>query len=866
MNTVQDRASDDILAYAERTEYGARANDGIEGRLIGAIALAWAAFQLWFASPLPYIFDFAIFNDGQARMIHLGFALFLAFAISPFRAVSALRIPFYDWMLSAAGAFTCLYGLLNYQALAARAGQPILLDLAVAGAGILLVLEATRRTMGPFLVAVALAFLGYSYFGPYMPEVLQHRGASLTRILEHQWLSSQGVFGVPLGASAAFVFIYVLFGTLFNKAGAGHYIMQLTLAFLGHFRGGPAKVAVVSSGLNGLISGSALANVVSTGIFTIPLMKKSGLSGIKAGAIETSASINGQIMPPVMGAAAFIMVEYVGIPYAEVVRHAFLPAIISYISLLYIVHLESLKAGIAPVHREKTFPMKIALLRYGIGISATLVALGGIYYILKLLEIAGGEQSGLLIALFLAALYIASIVLAARHPDLEPEDPSRPITSLPNGWDVARSGLHLLVPVFVLIWTLMILRLSPGLAAFWATLSTLFIMMTQEPLKRLIRRQDGAAAALMEGFGNIVEGLILGARNMVGVALATATAGIIVGTVTLTGLGLMMTDAVGALSGGNIYLVLLLTALVTLILGCGVPTTANYVLVATLMAPVVVELGSEAGVAIPLIAVHLFVFYFGIMADATPPVGLGAYAAAAISGESPLMTAMQAAQYSFRTAILAFVMIFNPEILLIGIESVPHLLLVVVASIVGVLMFAAATLRFWMIANKFWETLALFVVAATLVYPTLWLDLAYPKYKELPPSELVEVVESVPEDGRLVVRFEGMTIEGDPVSRTASLRLGPADSAENRLAYSGLRLSFGARGIRISQVQFGSYAARIKLEPGFELAAINVPADRPNTLIIYLLGFLLLAFVALSQWLRRRRSDKLQQHSLQIDP
>lgn len=281
MNSVQFGSSDSIREFAQRAEFGARATGGFEGRLVGLVALCWSLFQLWFASPLPYLVGLGIFNDGQARLIHLGFALFLAFAIFPFVARQVSRVPLFDWLFAGIGAAVCGFGLVFYSELAGRAGQPNAVDLVVATVGVVLVLEATRRSMGPFLVLVALTFLAYSYFGPQMPEVLQHRGASLTRILEHQWLSSQGIFGVPLGASTAFVFVYVLFGTMFNKAGAGHYIMQLTLAFLGHLRGGPAKVAVVSSGLNGLISGSALANVVSTGIFTIPLMCKSGMSGVK---------------------------------------------------------------------------------------------------------------------------------------------------------------------------------------------------------------------------------------------------------------------------------------------------------------------------------------------------------------------------------------------------------------------------------------------------------------------------------------------------------------------------------------------------------------------------------------------------------
>ncbi|WP_374684905.1 TRAP transporter permease [Mesorhizobium sp. J428] len=842
----------DIEDYAIRAEFGQRAHAGAAGRVVAAVALVWSLFQLWYASPLPFVVGFGMFNDAQARLIHLAFALFLAFAISPAWSRYSERVPAIDWLLGLVGAGTCLFGLYFFQAQAMRAGLPSFADLGIGAVGILLVLEATRRSMGPFLVLVAVVFLAYCWLGPFMPEVIQHRGASLTRIIEHQWLSSQGIFGVPLGASATFVFVYVLFGTVFNQAGAGNYIMQLSLAFLGHLRGGPAKVAVVSSGLNGLISGSSLANVVASGIFTIPLMKKTGVSGVKAGAIETSASINGQIMPPVMGAAAFIMVEYVGIPYAEVVRHAFLPAVISYIAFYFIAHIEALKTGIEPLRRAGGRSIRGTLLRYAFGTSATIVVVGAIYYALDAVAFVSGSYAPAVLGALVLALYVGGVALSARYPDLPPEDPDVPLTELPNGWEVTRTGLHLLLPVVVLVWCLMIVQMSPGLAAFWATVSAMAIMVSQEPLKRLIRRQDGLAPAFAGGCRATAEALVLGARNMVGVALATATAGLIVGTITLTGLGLMMTDAIGLLSGGNIYFVLLLTALVTLVIGCGVPTTANYVLVATLMAPVIVELGSEAGLAIPLIGVHLFVFYFGIMADATPPVGLGSYAAAAISGESPIATGVQASIYGLRTAALAFVMIFNPEIMLIGIESIWHGLIVTIASIAGCLAFTAATMHYWLVRSRLWETLALLVVALALIYPAGFFDLAYEKYREVPATELATHVEAAPAAGRLVVRFTGTTIEGQDITRLASLRLGPQAAASERLAFSGLQFSERGERLVVSNVAFGSYAARLRIEPGFELAAVLVPTERPSNLWVYAAGMLLLGAVGLMQVRRRR--------------
>jgi TRAP transporter 4TM/12TM fusion protein len=332
----------DLEQLVAEADTGGRKPKGMAATLLLWVAIAWSLFQLWYASPLPFMLGFGILNDTEARSIHLAFGLFLAFTAYPaFASSSRKEIPLADWILALAGAFAGGYLFLFYDQLAMRPGQPTTLDLLTAGVGIILLLEATRRSLGLPMVIVATVFILFTFAGSYMPSVIQHKGTSLSRFLTHQWLVTEGVFGIALGVSTSFVFLFVLFGTLLDKAGAGNWMMQISIALLGHLRGGPAKVAVISSALNGVVSGSSVSNVVSGGIFTIPLMKRTGLSGVKAGAIEASSSINGQIMPPVMGAAAFLMVEYVGIPYAEIIKHAILPAVLSYISLLYIVHLEA---------------------------------------------------------------------------------------------------------------------------------------------------------------------------------------------------------------------------------------------------------------------------------------------------------------------------------------------------------------------------------------------------------------------------------------------------------------------------------------------------------------------------------------------
>ncbi len=395
-NTSQD-SSRGGLSQAELDELvassdtGGRGATGPVGVFLTCVALAWSLFQLWIASPIPFMVGVGVFNDTEARSIHLAFAIFLAFAAFPAArtkfqlglgiavpiilavlfmtgakdsvstwwipvvaaaVVGAIvlgspkdRVPVWEWALAVVGALSALYLYVYYRDISGRVGAPITQDFVVAVIGIILLLEATRRALGPALMIVASVFLMYTVLGPFMPSIIAHKGNSLSEIVNHQWITTEGVFGIALGVSTSFVFLFVLFGSLLDRAGAGNYFIQVAFSLMGHMKGGPAKAAVVSSAMTGLISGSSIANVVTTGTFTIPLMKKVGFSSEKAGAVEVASSVNGQIMPPVMGAAAFLMVEYVGIPYFDVVKHAFLPAVISYIALVYIVHLEALKAG-----------------------------------------------------------------------------------------------------------------------------------------------------------------------------------------------------------------------------------------------------------------------------------------------------------------------------------------------------------------------------------------------------------------------------------------------------------------------------------------------------------------------------------------
>ncbi|MCP1367906.1 TRAP transporter fused permease subunit, partial [Halomonas sp. BBD48] len=370
-----------------------------------------------------------------------------------------------------------------------------------------------------------------------------------------------------------------------------------------------------------------------------PMMKRVGFSAEKAGAVEVASSVNGQIMPPVMGAAAFLMVEYVGISYVEVIKHAFLPALISYIALIYIVHLEALKAGMQGL--ESSNPAK-PFLRKVIGFLTGLIALMAlsfiVYYGLGWLKPVLGDATPWVVAVALAVVYVGLLKVGSHYPELEMDDPDQEVMTLPQTKPTVMVGLHYILPVIVLVWCLMVERLSPGLSAFWATVLMIIIMLTQRPLMAMFRGRSDMASDIKEGVIDLWAGLIAGARNMIGIGIATAAAGIIVGAVSQTGVGLVLADLVETLSMGNLMLMLLLTAVLSLILGMGLPTTANYIVVSALLAPVIVSLGQQNGLIVPLIAVHLFVFYFGIMADVTPPVGLASFAAAAVSGGDPIRT------------------------------------------------------------------------------------------------------------------------------------------------------------------------------------------------------------------------------------
>ncbi len=856
-NAQQPPSDDQLKQLVADTDTGGRSPTGLPKLILLGAALAWSLFQVWIASPLPFldwpiVGSFGVFNDTEARSIHLAFAVFLAFLGYPaLKRSPRSYVPIQDWVLAVVAAFCTGYIFIFYHQISDRPGLPNSMDIWVACIGMIVLLEATRRALGPPLMVIAAIFLIYTFAGPYMPGIISHKGASLASIVNHQWITTEGVFGIALGVSTSFVFLFVLFGAMLDKAGAGNYFIKVAFSLLGHFRGGPAKAAVVASGLTGLISGSSIANVVTTGTFTIPMMKRVGFSSEMAGAVEVSSSVNGQIMPPVMGAAAFLMVEYVGIPYVDVIKHAVLPAVISYIALIYIVHLEAVKAKMEGLPRPgvpKPWVQTVVGILFGfIGVAALS---GAVYYGIGWMKPAFGDAAVWIIAVLVGGVYVALIGFGAKYPDLVLDDPNAPIVSLPETGPTVKTGLHYILPVIVLVWCLMVEQLSPGLSAFWASVLMMFILVTQRPLAALFRKQRDIAAQVRRGFNELIDGLITGARNMIGIGIATATAGVIVGAVSQTGVGLVLADLVEVLSLGNVMLMLILTAVLSLILGMGLPTTANYIVVSSLMAPVVVALGEQTGLIVPLIAVHLFVFYFGIMADVTPPVGLASFAAAAVSGGDPIRTGLVAFFYSLRTAALPFLFIFNTDLLLINVDFA-HGVLIFVVSTVAMLIFAAATQGYWFERCKVHEIVLLLLIAFTLFRPGFWMDKLVAPYEEAAPARMEEAAGRVPPGKQLRLRIAGEDAVGNPREFVALLTLGEGASGKERLENAGVELAEIDGKIVVDNVAFGSDAEKAGLSFDQVILAVRIPANQPAKEWMWVPALLILGLVAFMQ-LRRR--------------
>lgn len=513
-----------------------------------------------------------------------------------------------------------MYVILNFEAIAGRAGAPVTADIVLGACLVLLVLEAGRRTVGWPIVIIALLFLSYAYFGQAMPGILMHRGYSVARIFPFLYLTDAGIFGIPLGVSSRFILLFIIFGAFLEKAGAGIFFRDLSLALTGSHVGGPGKAAILFSGFIGSITGSSTANVVTTGTFTIPLMKKLGYKPAFAAGVEADASTGGQILPPVMGAAAFVMAEYIGVPYVTVMVAAIVPALLYFITSFFMVHYRSLKDNLLPVPKDE----------------------------------------------------------------------------LPKLLDVLKDGFYYFTPLIILI-VLLVMRFSPSRAVFWALLSTIALSWIKSDTRM--------------GPKEIFEALYSGVQKALEVVAACAVAGIIIGIVTMTGLGLKFSTLIEVLAGGNLMAGLFYTLIASLILGIGVPTTAKYIILATLVAPALVSLGA------PLLASHLFILYFGTDADITPPVGLAAYAAAGLAGAHPLTTGIEAFKMGITAYIVPFMFILGPALLLQG--PVIEIIIACVTALIACAGLGAGMQGYFVRRMPIWHR-GIIIIGSVMLMETSW--------------------------------------------------------------------------------------------------------------------------------------------------
>ena len=864
----KDLTANNVGDLVASVDTGARNPEGALRNLIPTIAFIWACFQLYIASNLPFWLTEVtglrlIVTNSDARLIHLAFALFLAALAFPlFRSSPRRHIPWYDWGLAALGVVCCLYTVVLRDEIAIRAGLPTTNDLVISTVGMLVLGVAVFRALGLPLVIVACVFLLYVFGGDaqWLPDAIQWKGASYGKAMWHFWMQNEGVFGVALGVSATLIFLFVLFGAILEKAGAGNYFIKIAFALLGHLRGGPAKASVVASAMSGLYSGSSIANTVTTGTFTIPLMKRTGFSPEKAGAVEVASSTNGQLTPPVMGAAAFLISEFTGVSYTDIIKHALLPALVSYIALVYIVHLEALKLGLQGLPKRSTASTLLQkLIGFLTGFLGLAVLSAVIYYGFGWIKDAMPGFGFTAACLVFLAGYLLLVWYASGIPDLEVDDPDAPITELPPVAETARAGYYYILPIVLLIWCIIIERLSPALSAFWATMAMIFVTLTQHPLKALMRGESDLPGALRRGLNEWVEGMISGSRNMIGIGVATAAAGVIIGTISLTGAHQVIGEFVEYLSGGSLMAMLILVAIMSLILGMGLPTTANYIVVSSLMAPVIVSLGAQNGLVVPLIAVHLFVFYFGILADDTPPVGLAAFAAAAIRQGDPIKTGIQGFTYDIRTALLPFMFIFNTELLLIDVSATKAVFVFVIA-VIAMLVFAAATQGYFFTRNRFYETALLLLVAFTLFRPGFWLDQIAPAFVERPGAQIVEIVDSYPEGEILRATVRGPDFN-DLEKITESVIEIPVERSGDGaalLAELGLVVTVDEGRAALEEPQFGAKFQPLGTKFDFYgdeavvIASVSLPNERLPKEVFYLPAFLLLGLIILLQ--RRRQT------------
>nr|WP_072914165.1 TRAP transporter permease [Desulforamulus aeronauticus] len=606
-----------MAKYDRESDY--RRLSGSSGMAVAVLATVFSLFQLYTAF-------FGVLDAQIQRAIHLSFGLALVYILYPTRkSWSRSRVHWFDLLLAILSVAAPLYIVICYKDLVMRAGITTTTDMLVGGLGVLFVMEAARRVVGWPIVTVAILFLGYAFAGPYLPGAFAHQGVTINGLVGHLFYTTEGIFGIPLGVSSTFIFLFILFGAYLEKTGLGKFFIDLANAIAGWASGGPAKVAVLSSGLMGTVSGSSVGNVAGTGSLTIPMMKKLGYRPEFAGAVEAAASTGGQLMPPIMGAAAFLMAEFVGTPYVNIVKAAALPALLYFTGIWIGVHLEAKRAGLKGIPREELPKVKYILAERG----------------------------------------------------------------------------HLALPLIGIVYLLVSGR-SPMQAALWAIALSIVASMLRKSTR----------ISLLD----VLKGLEEGARSALGVVIACATAGIIIGVVTKTGLGLSLGSTLIDLAGGQLLPTLFFTMITSIILGMGVPTTANYVITSTIAAPILVQMG------VPVLAAHMFVFYFGIIADVTPPVALAAFAGAGIAGSDPMKTGVQASKLAIAAFLIPYIFVLSPSLLLID-TTLPKVLMMMTTSLIGMTAVAAAIAGYLITPTKWFDRILFFIGGLMLIDPNLITDL-----------------------------------------------------------------------------------------------------------------------------------------------
>ena len=583
------------------------------------VALALTAFQLYTAG-------ISMLTAWIQRDIHIVLILILVFLIFPLRKKGEKnKASLLDVLLILLALASGAYIIMNYQAIVLRLGMPTTEDIVFGAIMILLILEASRRATGWVLVIIAGVLLIYTFLGPWIPGLLGHKGYSLGRVVSQMFLTTEGIFGIPLGVSASYIYLFIFLTSMLEKIGMGEFLLDLATALMGRFVGGPAKTAVLASGLMGTLSGSAVANVVGTGTFTIPLMKRNGYQSHFAGAVEAAASSGGQLMPPIMGAAAFIIAEFLGISYISVVIAAIIPAVLYYLGVLWGVHFEACRLGLKGLPKEQ----------------------------------------------------------------------------LPNVWQVLKKGGHFLIPILVLIFFLGVLQYTPIRSGFYAIVTAVVISFFQKETRLNWER--------------FKEAVLAAAQNTITVALACAAAGLVIGSINLTGMGLKLSAFIISISGGHVWLALILTAVIALIMGMGLPTTAAYIVVGTMAAPALIKMG-----LLPL-AAHLFVFYFAILSAITPPVALAAYAAAGIAKDNPMKIGFTAVKLTVGAFLVPFLFALSPTLIAKG--SFISIAWSTFTALIGITALAGGSIGFLLKAATVWERVLLIAGAFLMLHVGLITDL-----------------------------------------------------------------------------------------------------------------------------------------------